>query len=143
MNKIYFLLLLGVLVVIVGYFSITWLQNKKQTGTTNPTQSNAINVQKNSTLGSFITDTKGFSLYTFTKDSEDVSRCTNTCLKIWPAYIATQHAKLLRNITIFKRSDGQFQYAYKAKPLYYYSGDQKSGDTNGEGIGNNWFVAKE
>ena len=32
------------------------------------------------------------------------------------------------------------QVTYNGHPLYYFSGDQAPGDTNGQGIGDIWFV---
>jgi hypothetical protein len=33
------------------------------------------------------------------------------------------------------------QTAFMGRPLYYYSGDKKPGDTNGQGFNNLWYVA--
>ena len=44
-------------------------------------------------------------------------------------------------LTTFARPDGSMQVAYKGAPLYYYAGDSAAGDTNGQGVGGNWFVA--
>jgi hypothetical protein len=41
------------------------------------------------------------------------------------------------------RSDGGTQVTYDGHPLYYYSGDQKAGDINGEGsdaFGAEWYL---
>ena len=38
------------------------------------------------------------------------------------------------------RADGSKQTTYQGWPLYYYSGDGRAGDLNGEGIGSIWFV---
>lgn len=46
------------------------------------------------------------------------------------------------NVTTFKRYDGTSQYAYKGHALYHYSGDKKSTDITGDGIGGTWHVAK-
>jgi predicted lipoprotein with Yx(FWY)xxD motif len=42
-----------------------------------------------------------------------------------------------------KRSDGKPQVTYNGHPLYLYVGDQKAGDTSGQGItafGGGWFA---
>jgi predicted lipoprotein with Yx(FWY)xxD motif len=41
------------------------------------------------------------------------------------------------------RGDGTMQIVYNGHPLYYFSGDTKAGDTNGEGLtafGAGWDV---
>ncbi|WP_311676569.1 hypothetical protein [Pedobacter cryoconitis] len=39
------------------------------------------------------------------------------------------------------RTDNTKQTTYKGWPLYYYSGDSKKGDINGDGILKTWFVS--
>jgi predicted lipoprotein with Yx(FWY)xxD motif len=34
------------------------------------------------------------------------------------------------------------QVAYDGAPLYYFAKDTQPGDTNGQGLGDTWFVAK-
>ena len=41
-----------------------------------------------------------------------------------------------------ERDDGAKQLAYKGKPLYYWSKDQKPGDRTGDGVNGVWHVAK-
>ena len=36
---------------------------------------------------------------------------------------------------------GKFQITVDGMPIYSYSGDSSSGDTNGQGIGGIWWVA--
>jgi len=41
------------------------------------------------------------------------------------------------------RTDGSPQVTYNGHPVYLFSGDQQSGDTNGEGVsafGGSWYV---
>ena len=42
--------------------------------------------------------------------------------------------------TLVVRDDGKKQWAYKGKPLYYFTPDTNPGDTKGQGVGNVWFV---
>jgi hypothetical protein len=39
------------------------------------------------------------------------------------------------------RLDGGDQVRYNDRPLYTFAGDKKPGDTTGQGIGGEWFVA--
>jgi len=95
------------------------------------------------TAGTILTDSKGMTLYTYAKDTNGVSNCAAACLKAWPAYVApSKTGTLPANISVIKRSDGTAQYAWKEMPLYYYVGDKKTGDVNGNGIGGVWSVVK-
>lgn len=94
-------------------------------------------------LGTILTDTKGMTLYTYAKDTSGVSNCSGACLKAWPAYVApSQTGSFPANISVIKRSDGTLQYAWKGMPLYYFSGDKKTGDVNGNGVAGVWSVVK-
>lgn len=95
-------------------------------------------------LGNILTDAKGMTLYTYAKDKSGVSNCTGACLKAWPAYVASsQTGTFPANISVIKRTDGTLQYAWRAMPLYYYIGDKKVGDVNGNGIEGVWNVIKQ
>ena len=45
-------------------------------------------------------------------------------------------------LTTFARKDGSMQVAYNGSPLYYYAADKAAGDTNGQGVGDVWFIAQ-
>lgn len=94
-------------------------------------------------LGSYFTDPNGMTLYTYNKDTANVSNCTGKCITNWPPYVASNPVPTLpADWGTMKRSDGTLQYTFKNMPLYYYSGDKAPGDINGQGIGNSWFAAK-
>jgi predicted lipoprotein with Yx(FWY)xxD motif len=44
-----------------------------------------------------------------------------------------------RTLYAFTKDNGD-QSAYGGKPLYYFAGDAKPGDSNGQGVGNVWFA---
>lgn len=77
----------------------------------------------------------GLALYTFDGDTvPNQSTCTGSCLTIWPAHSATSSDKASGNFTIFTRSDGTLQWAYKGKPLYTFVSDTPSNNGTGEGL---------
>ena len=98
-------------------------------------------------LGSFLTDGQGRTLYLFTRDSGGTSSCTGGCTSVWPpvtSLTAVQagsgtSASLLGTTS----GGGQMQVTYNGHPLYYYVGDIKPGDTNGEQLnqfGGLWYA---
>ena len=97
-----------------------------------------------------LTDDSGRTLYTFDKDAAGKSSCTGNCEKLWPPFTATSaatasggsSATTSRDYTMIQREDGMKQWAYKGKPLYLFSKDQKPGDKSGDGFNNSWHVAK-
>lgn len=120
------------------------------TSTSSAAASYSVGTSSSSTLGSYLVDGNGKTLYYFTKDivgnstSDPVSACTAGCLSVWPVFYAssvTVPSGLNANdFTTFTRSDGAMQTAYKGMPLYYYASDTNPGDTNGQGVNNFWFV---
>jgi len=44
--------------------------------------------------------------------------------------------------SIVTRDDGGKQWAFKGKPVYYWSKDGKPGDRTGDGFNNVWRLAK-
>lgn len=122
-----------------------------QTQTMKPKPSTMVMMTKNTVymmmpagkLGTILTDPKGMTLYTYTKDTTGVSNCSGGCLQAWPAYVAkSQTGTFPANISVIKRTDGTLQYAWKGMPLYYFASDTKPGDTTGQGVGGVWFVVK-
>lgn len=97
-----------------------------------------------STLGTYLTDAKGNTLYYFTKDTTNTSVCTGGCLAKWPAFHASQFVVPTglnpADFGTITRSDGTQQTTYKGWPLYYWVGDQQRGQTTGQGVANVWYV---
>jgi predicted lipoprotein with Yx(FWY)xxD motif len=101
-----------------------------------------------SSLGSFLTDANGRTLYLFTRDSGNTPSCTGACTSVWPpvtwstaAQVGTgASASLLGTVA---NAGGQQQITYNGHPLYYYVGDVNAGETNGEQLdqfGGLWYV---
>lgn len=107
------------------------------------TQSGALYATRTDpTKGTYMTDTKGMTLYTFDKDTTGVSNCYNACAKTWPPYLVSAQATLPASMTIITRTDGTKQYAWKGMPLYYFASDTKPGDLLGDGVGTVWHIVK-
>jgi transforming growth factor-beta-induced protein len=107
--------------------------------------SSTVNVKNNSALGNHLTATNSFTLYTFANDVGGVSNCNGDCATTWPPLLETNPvspAGLGGSLTTIARADGSQQVAYNGQLLYFFSGDKNPGDTNGQGIGGVWFVAK-
>ncbi len=98
-----------------------------------------------SELGDILVDGDGRTLYLFTVDTQngDTSACTGDCLGTWPPLAgeatagAGVDAALLGTVT---RDDGSAQATYNGWPLYYFAADAAAGDTNGQGVGDVWWV---
>ncbi len=101
----------------------------------------------NSALGTFLVDGEGRTLYHFSLDSNNTSKCTGSCVAKWPAFyaptIVVPSDLNASDFTEFTRSDGTKQSQYKGQPLYYFFKDTAAGDVNGEGVdafGGKWSV---
>jgi len=93
-----------------------------------------------------LTNPAGMTLYTFDRDTAGSGKsvCNGPCATNWPPFAAPADAKAAGEWSIVTRDDGSKQWAYKGKPLYAWSKDQKPGDKTGDGFLNNaWHVAKE
>ena len=99
-------------------------------------------------LGRILVDSRGHTLYLFEKDQHGSSACAGLCTTYWPPVltkgkpVAIKGAKrsLLGSI---RRADGTRQVTYAGHPVYFFSGDTKRGQTNGEGLtdfGAGWYV---
>ena len=97
------------------------------------------------TTRSILTDTNGMSLYHFDSDTSTTSACTGSCSQNWPALLLASGtpggvSSLPGQLTTLTDPNGR-QVLYNGHPLYHFSGDQKPGDVNGDGISGLWHVA--
>lgn len=108
-----------------------------------PAVNNAVVITKtDSTVGQYLADPSGNTLYTYNADTPGVSNCTGSCLENWPAYVDKgSTTDLPSGIGTITRSDNhQVQYTYNGMPLYYFTSDSK-GKVTGNGV-ENFSVAK-
>lgn len=115
-----------------------------QPTTTPPTTPYTINVATSAAIGQYLTDNRGFTLYWTALDSPGSSNLTPEQLVIWPPFytatISVPSSLNAGDFDTYRRTDGKSQTTYKNWPLYYYSGDNRSGQTNGQGILGKWFA---
>src|SRR5215211_9046147 len=108
---------------------------------------NAVNMVANPTLGNILTDSDGRTLYRFTRDTVNVSSaCYGQCAVAWPPLLLDEGTPVAGEgvngnlLGVLTRTDGTRQVMYNGMPLYYYNKDANAGDTNGQLVGNVWFI---
>jgi predicted lipoprotein with Yx(FWY)xxD motif len=93
-----------------------------------------------------LTNAQGRTLYYFKADTPTTTACSGGCASTWPPYLSsgagapTSASTLAGKLAVQTTTNGQ-QITYNGHLLYTYAGDSAPGQTNGEGIGNKWFVA--
>ena len=111
-----------------------------------PIQSNAVvKISDHPDLGTILTEASGRTVYLFTLDEKNDSRCTAGCALAWPPLLTVgslmvEEGVTGENIGIIEREDGYFQVTYDNQPLYYFAPDVTPGDIMGQGVGDVWYV---
>jgi len=104
-----------------------------------------VKIMQKETIGEFLADGNGLSLYYFSRDTKNTSNCTEGCAVNWPPFHADTAkigaALAPDDFATITRTDGRLQTTYKSKPLYYFKNDKYPGDTFGQGLGGVWFLA--
>jgi len=108
----------------------------------------ALRIMENDSLGEYLADSEGMTLYYFTNDEPQKSNCTEDCLVDWPAFTASDidepEGYEDDDFGIITREDnGEEQVTYKGYPLYYFVNDMAEGDVNGQGLSGVWFIVNE
>jgi predicted lipoprotein with Yx(FWY)xxD motif len=99
-----------------------------------------------SPYGQILVDAQGRTLYAFLNDVHFQSTCTGTCAEAWPPVIVDADWNVAPGLdsgifsTTVRADDAHEQLMIGRYPLYYFSGDAKPGDSNGQGSGKVWFV---
>ena len=107
-------------------------------GASNGSTAASVVSTKTSSLGTFLVDGQGRTLYLWDADHGPRSTCTAACAQAWPPLTTTGTPKasgavkssLLGTAT---RPDGSREVTYAGHPLYTYAGDTKPGQVTGEG----------
>lgn len=99
-----------------------------------------------SEFGETLADTEGMTLYLFDNDEGGgESTCTDECAENWPPLTVEGDPVAGPGVdesllSTTERDDGTTQVVYNGHPLYYFAQDEDPGDTNGQGVGDVWWV---
>ena len=97
-----------------------------------------------SDLGEILTDAEGNTIYFFANDTEGTSNCEGDCLENWPPVTVdgepTAGEGVDAELGTTEGTDGSTQLTVNEFPAYYFAGDSAAGDTNGQGVGDVWWV---
>lgn len=122
--------------------------NSSGSGTSTAGAANSVAVLKTfgSPLGAIVVDGKGMTVYAFDKDTPDssTSACTGQCASLWPAVTTASATPSVQGVTgqvgTAPTAAGGKQVTLDGHRLYTYSGDSASGQLNGQGYMNIWWV---
>ena len=104
----------------------------------------AISVRQTS-VGKVLVDANGRTVYLFALDKPHVSRLSAAGRAVWPPFTSTTLpvARGGASGAQIGRISATKQITYDGHPLYYYVGDQRPGQTAGQGLnqfGARWYV---
>jgi predicted lipoprotein with Yx(FWY)xxD motif len=82
-----------------------------------------------------LTNSKGFTLYSFAPDTSTTSKCNGTCAQNWPPVTGpVTAAGVTGTFGTITRSDGSVQATFDGHPLYTFVGDTAPGQAKGNGL---------
>lgn len=140
------------LVAVISTITYFGCKKSDSTPTNTPTGPTIeVSIATDASLGSYLVDKDGYTLYFFSNDSKGRTSCTNGCASYWPYFYAgaltSDNLGAGLNIADFDTIvvNGANQTRYKGWPLYYYAPNgttkEPAGQITGESV-SNWFVAK-
>lgn len=98
-----------------------------------------------SDLGDILVDGEGRTLYMFKPDEAGTPTCYDDCEANWPPLTVSGDVSVGEGLdaatfTTVARTDGSMQVKAGKWPLYYFKNDAAPGDTNGQDVGDVWYV---
>jgi predicted lipoprotein with Yx(FWY)xxD motif len=82
-----------------------------------------------------LTNSKGFTLYSFAPDTSTTSKCNGTCAQNWPPVTGpVTGSGVTGTFGTITRSDGSTQATFNGHPLYTFVGDTAPGQAKGNGL---------
>ena len=108
----------------------------------------SIDVAESADHGQYLTDAEGMALYIFVPDAQGASTCYDDCATNWPPFTVASADALptlaegldSAMLGTVERDDGTIQVTYNGWPLYYFAGDTEMSQTNGQAVGDNWYL---
>lgn len=122
-------------------------EGRSQAATSGSADVYTVTVSEGGPGGRVLVAGNGWSLYVFDGDTPNQSMCIDQCAETWPPLTVvgsepTKHPDLPGVLTTLSRPDGSRQVTYGGRPLYYFAGDNASGETNGNGVDARWHLAR-
>ncbi|HEX6451477.1 MAG TPA: hypothetical protein VF060_18685 [Trebonia sp.] len=105
-------------------------------GTSSPAATAAGSL-KTATIGgvTVLTNSKGFTLYSFAPDTSTTSKCYGTCAQNWPPVTGPATvAGVTGALGTITRTGGSVQATFEGHPLYTFVGDTAPGQSKGNGL---------
>lgn len=138
--------------LIATTFFVSCSSDNNNDTTPTPEAKKEIGLSTSTTLGSYLSDKDGKSLYFFAADAKGQASCTGGCEAVWPPFYVDNLTadKLSTGLTLSDfgtiiTASSKKQLTYKGWPLYHYSPantPEAAGKTTGDGVGGVWFIAK-
>ncbi len=76
-------------------------------------------------LGRLVVLHDDWSVYTFDGDGRNKSNCEGACLDGWAPVLSAASARSVGEWSVFERTPGVKQWAFRGKPIYRHMGDSK------------------
>jgi predicted lipoprotein with Yx(FWY)xxD motif len=107
-----------------------------------------LNATPNDKIGTYVADGAGRTLYRFDDDTARPPKatCNGDCATAWPPLLIKSPGKIFPKgvnpqiLGYVERADGTCQVTVNGWPVYYFVGDKKPGDINGQGLNGKWFA---
>ncbi len=148
-NRLYLIAIFGILAILAAGCQQDSPEATQETelpeDSESPAMTEATVAAVESSLGVILAGEEGRTVYLFTNDSGPESTCYDTCQERWPPLLVTGDPEAGEGVDqallgTSARRDGSSQVTYNGHPLYYFSGDEAAGDTNGQGVGGVGFA---
>jgi predicted lipoprotein with Yx(FWY)xxD motif len=111
------------------------------------TKTPTVSATRNGVLGEIIVGSGGRTLYDTTMDRAGKVACTGMCVARWLPLRVAAHLRPLAGTGVVasmlgtvERPDGSRQVTYRGHPLYFFSGDVRAGQVNGQGLNGEWHA---